>query len=388
MAIDFKKELEQAAKNMILVHEPSTLLKMIIRLIVQKVKVSHAGILLHDESRQTYVLRISGGPRGIKVPSEYARMDYNNPLISIFRDYRDKDFFADGFILSTEEARRFLKAKIAPGLRVVLHGALAQMETLDAIACIPSFYQNDLLGILFLGKKTNGNRFYTGELNFFVALASHAAMALQNANLFTQLQSELSKREELFISTTVALAEAIEAKDHYTRGHTARVTHLCTEMGHVLTQKDGLRHDGKFLKQLRIAALLHDIGKIGIPESILNKKAALTDKEWEKMKEHPVIGANILQSIRELREVIKGVKYHHESYNGKGYPEGLKDDQIPLIATVITVADAYDAMTTDRPYRRALTKEEATNEIKRGSGKQFNPDIVPIFLKLRQESII
>jgi HD-GYP domain-containing protein (c-di-GMP phosphodiesterase class II) len=143
-----------------------------------------------------------------------------------------------------------------------------------------------------------------------------------------------------------------------------------------------------FLEYLNIAALLHDIGKIGIAESILNKEGPLDDLERERIKEHPLIGVSILQSIKELEPSILGVKYHHEKYDGTGYPEGLRGEEIPLIALVISVADALDAMTTDRPYRRALSKEEAISEIERQSGKQFSPLVTETLLELHKEGKI
>ncbi len=146
--------------------------------------------------------------------------------------------------------------------------------------------------------------------------------------------------------------------------------------------------DAKFLENLHIAGLLHDIGKIGIPESILNKQGPLDADERKVMNDHPLVGAAILQPIRELDEAVLGVKYHHERYDGSGYPEKLKGEQIPLSAAIIAVADTYDAMTTDRPYRKGLNRDEAAKEIKRVSGAQLTPEIVEYFLKLYEENRI
>ncbi|MBU0548718.1 MAG: HD domain-containing protein [Candidatus Omnitrophica bacterium] len=387
MAIDYKKELESAAKSMILVHEPDTLIKMIVRLMIQKVKVLHAGILIHDDMQNSYILRVSRGPSGIKIPKEFARMDYDNPLIKLFRDRRDKEIFGNGIVMY-KEAARALKKKIPQLHKKIIRGALYQMEILEAVVCIPSYYREDLLGILFLGRKMRNREFHRKELDFFVALASDVAMAMRNASLFKQLQSELNKRQELFIHTTIALAAAIEAKDLYTHGHTARVTNISMEIGRRLIENKLARFDEQFLEHLQIAALLHDIGKIGIPESILNKSGKLTDEETIKMQTHPVIGATILQPIKELEKAIQGVKYHHERYDGGGYPEGLEDENIPLIATIISVADTFDAITTDRPYRNALSKHQAISEIKRNSGHQLHPQVVSAFIQLFEEGKI
>ncbi len=388
MAIDYKKELETASKNMILVHEPDTLIKMIVRLMVQKVKVLHAGILLHDDQQNSYILRVSRGRKiAAEAPQDFSRMDYNNPLICFFRERRDKEILNDGLIVY-QEAKRSLRKRISTKAKEILNGALAQMDILEAVVCIPSYFRDNLLGILFLGKKKTGRRFHRKELDFFVALASDVAMAMRNAQLFKQLQDELNKRQQLFINTTIALAAAIEAKDYYTSGHTQNVINLCLKIGERIKEKKNMQLDDKFLEHLQIAALLHDIGKIGISETILNKTGPLTDEERQKVQLHPLIGAAILQPIKELEPAIQGVKYHHERYDGKGYPEGLDNDKIPIIAAIIAVADTFDAMTAGRPYRSAKSKQEAISEIKSLSGQQFHPRVVSAFLQLYEEGKI
>lgn len=385
MAINYKRELEEASKSMILVHEPDTLIKLIVRRIVQKVKVNHAGILLHDKERDTYVLTISRGALGLKIPKGFARMDADNPLIRFFRQHQDQKLFKEGCLVY-DKARKLLKKNIPGEAKQILRDALYQMEIFEAWICIPSYFRGDLLGILLLGSKRRGRKFAQDELDFFVALASDVAMAIRNAQLFQELEIELQKKHRLFIHTTIALAAAIDAKDHYTHGHTARVTTLSLEIAQLLGQKNKKNFDEKFLENLHIASLLHDIGKIGIPESILNKDKPLNPEEEKKMHEHPVLGTSILQPIRELEPAISGVKYHHEKYDGSGYPEGLKGNSIPLVALIISVADAFDAMTTDRPYRKGLSKKEAIEEIRRGSGRQFDPQIASALVELYQEN--
>lgn len=384
MAVDYKKELEEAAKSMILVHEPDTLIRMIARMIVQKVNVSHAGILLHYKDNDTYVLTVSRGPSGLRIPAGFARMDQDNPLIRFFKEHKNNEILHQGPFVY-DSAKKVLKNELNEGLKSSLKKALYQLEIFEAAVCIPSYYRDDLLGLLLLGKKRNKKKFAKEELNFFLALASDVAMAIRNAQLFRELELELEKNKRLFIHTTIALAAAIDAKDHYTHGHTARVTSLSLDIAKRFAQKNKKIFEGKFMENLHIAGLLHDIGKIGIPESILNKEGPLDEQEREKMKEHPLVGAAILQPIRELEQAILGVKYHHEKYDGTGYPEGLKGEQIPLIASIISVADTFDAMTTDRPYRRGLSKEATIEEIKRVSGKQFNPDVVASFIDFFQE---
>jgi HD-GYP domain-containing protein (c-di-GMP phosphodiesterase class II) len=388
MTIDYKKELEGAAKTMILVHDTHTLIKMIVRMIVHKVRVSHAAILLHDIEKDTYVLTVSRGVAGLKIPSGFARMDHDNPLIRFFKQRLDEELFSDG-VMVYEAAKDLLqKDGVDAGTKQSLSDALYQMEIFDAFVCIPSYFRDQLLGLLMLGRKNDGNKFGRDEFDFFVALASDVAMAIRNAELFKQLEQELESKKKLFIHTTVALAAAIDAKDHYTHGHTARVTSISMEIARRLSEREQRVFDEKFYEHLQIAGLLHDIGKIGISEAILNKDGSLNPEEKKRMEEHPVLGAVILQPIRELDVAILGVKYHHERYDGTGYPEGLKGGQIPLVASIISIADSFDAMTTDRPYRKALLKQEAVEEIRRQSGRQFDPAIVEAFIELCQENKI
>jgi len=387
MAIDYKKELETAAKNMILVHEPNALIRMIVRMLVQKVKVTHAGLLLHHQDRDTYILTVSRGPFGLKIPAGFARIDTDNPLIRFFRNRLDKQLFGDGAIIA-EQLKRALRRKIAAETKELLKQVLYQLEILGAVVCIPNYFRDELVGIVLLGEKKSGKKFTTKEIEFFIALASDVAMAIRNAQLFKELEAELDQKHRLFIHTTVALAAAIDAKDPYTHGHTNRVTSLSLEIAKKLSQRNKKAFDEKFLEHLHVASLLHDIGKIGIPESILNKTGGLTEEERSKIEEHPLVGTTILQPIKELEDALLGVKYHHERYDGSGYPEGLKGEQIPLIASIISVADTFDAMTTNRPYRRALAKEEAVEEIKRVSGKQFDSRVASAFVELYQEGKI
>jgi HD-GYP domain-containing protein (c-di-GMP phosphodiesterase class II) len=382
--IDYKRELEGAAKTMILEHNPDTLMKLIVRMIVQKVKVSHAGILLQKQDKNNYVLTVSRGPVGVKIPEGFTRMDITNPLIRFFKERKDQAIFnSDGLIY--QEGKKFLDQLNDSDLKDFLVKAMYQMEIFETIACIPSYYGEDLLGILLLGKKKDGSEFSAEDLSFFVALAHDVSMAIKNAQLFKELESELEKKKRLFFHTTVALAAAIDAKDHYTHGHTSRVTNVSLEIAQRLAEKNRRAFSTKLLEDIHIASLLHDIGKIGIPESILNKQGPLTKEEFDVIKNHPNIGVTILQPIHELNTAILGVRHHHERYDGTGYPDGLKGEEIPLIASIIAVADAFDAMISDRPYRKGLSKEHAVEEILRESGRQFDPQVATVFFELSKE---
>lgn len=186
---------------------------------------------------------------------------------------------------------------------------------------------------------------------------------------------EMGGYRETFYATVYALADTIEKRDPYTGGHTRRVMNYSLAIGKTM----GL--SPKEMIDLKLSAILHDIGKIGIKDSILLKNEQLTFDEYNVIIMHPGYGAEILTHIRQLREIVPGVKWHHEKYDGSGYPEGLKGEAIPLIARIISVADTFDAMTTDRPYRKGLSTQATLEELGAKAGSQFDPVVVDAFVK-------
>jgi len=388
MAIDYKKELENAAKNMIFVHDPDLLIRMMVRMMVGKAKISHASFFLHDREKGSYSLTVSRGSLSKKIPVGLIHIDKDDVLIRFFKSHMSQLVFGREALLLSEAKSVLKNPGIKQEVKQQLSHVLYQMELLESVVCIPSYFREELLGILLLGRKINGRNYLDDELGFFTALNSNVTMAVRNAQLFKDLGVELDRKHQLFMRTTVALAAAIEAKDHYTHGHTTRVTNLSLEIARRASQKNRKDFDSKFLENLHIASLLHDIGKIGVPEHILNKRHELTVGERNRIKEHPMIGVNILKPIKELEGAMTGVRYHHERFDGRGYPEGLKGESIPLIASIISVADSFDAMSTDRPYRQALPREAVMKEISSLSGKQFSPRIADTFLELCREGRI
>jgi len=178
-----------------------------------------------------------------------------------------------------------------------------------------------------------------------------------------------------------ALASAVDAKDHYTYGHSQKVRTYAV----ALAEAVGLKADA--VSRISTAAVLHDIGKIGVPDIVLNKPAALEKDEWKTIKSHPRIGANIASNVPSLITCINGILYHHERWDGTGYPEGLKGDSIPLDARILSIADAFSAMTQSRPYRSALSNKEAIKRIEEGKGSQFDPELVDTFVGIVEEAM-
>ncbi|MDI6813149.1 MAG: HD-GYP domain-containing protein [Desulfitobacteriaceae bacterium] len=179
-----------------------------------------------------------------------------------------------------------------------------------------------------------------------------------------------------YLETIKALVQALEAKDSYTSGHSERVADLAVAMAEEL----GMVEDKQ--EFVKYAGILHDVGKIGVDEGILNKKVPLLDSEWAAIREHPVIGENIIKKINFLFDISTVVRHHHERYDGLGYPDGLIGGEIPLEARIIAIADTYDAMTSDRSYRKGKTPREAVQELRRVAGTQLDPELVNVFLKI------
>jgi HD-GYP domain-containing protein (c-di-GMP phosphodiesterase class II) len=384
MKKDYRKELEKAAKQMILVHRVDTLIRLILRTIIRNLKVKHAGIFLYDKDKDEYVVKISKGKWDLKLPPGFVKVKKDNPLIKYFTNNKLKILGDDVVLL--ERINQLLsskKVKRNKKIKKLLEEIRFQFSLYNTKVCIPGFFRDKLIGVLFLGEKENKENFTSEELGFLSVLSSDVVMAIQNAWLFEDLNKQVEINRNLFLQTANALATAIEAKDRYTSGHTERVSRYSLAVAEEVKKikKMSKKKWERFLESLKIASLLHDVGKIGIKEDLLNKNGSLTKEERKEIEKHPLVGYSILKPIEEFQEPILGVKYHHERYDGKGYPNGLKGGKIPLIAQIISVADTFDAMTSHRPYRPAMKREKAVEEIKRNKGKQFSPLIVEAFLK-------
>jgi putative nucleotidyltransferase with HDIG domain len=183
-------------------------------------------------------------------------------------------------------------------------------------------------------------------------------------------------KADILFNALKALMRALDAKDHYTSGHSQRVVHLAM----LMAEEIGLREEEKYTLQL--AAFMHDIGKIGMPDSILNKATSLEDYEFRKAKKHPVIGSQIIGEIEELSEVASIIRHHHERFDGTGYPDGLRGDAIPFFSRILAILDSYEALVSDRAYRKAKEQDVALKEIEANAGSQFDPYLVKIFSRI------
>lgn len=243
-----------------------------------------------------------------------------------------------------------------------------------SLVCAPLMVKDEVIGTISVVNKIDDSRFTTDELEMLTTIAAQASISIKNATLYDEQQQN-------YLNTIQALVSAIEASDSYTRGHSERVTRYSVEIGHRLA----LTADR--MQILERAAILHDIGKIGIDLSLLHKEGKLSPSDIVELQRHPGIGMRILEPIAFLSDVRTCIGQHHERFDGLGYPNRITHSDQLLESRILSVADAYDAMTTDRPYRKALSMEIAIRELQENSGTQFDPDVVSTFVSILEEGV-
>jgi putative nucleotidyltransferase with HDIG domain len=242
----------------------------------------------------------------------------------------------------------------------------------ESVICAPLTEKGKVIGTITIANPIDGSKFTNDDLELLSTIAAQASVAIRNARLYEE-------QEQTYLDTVQTLVSAIEASDAYTRGHSERVTRFSLALGKRVGLEEGA------LRRLERAAVLHDIGKIGIDINILHKREKLTPADIEVLKQHPSIGVRILEPIHFLGEVREIIEQHHERYDGQGYPRGLSDKEWLLEARILAVCDTYDAMTSDRPYRKALPMEVAIQEIRDHSGRQFDPEVAAAFIDMYAE---
>ena len=242
------------------------------------------------------------------------------------------------------------------------------MGNIASVMCVPMYFREKTLGLIYLDTRGMSNAFKPHDLELLVALAGPSAIAIQNASYHQQLEDD-------FQTTLKLLANAIEMRDHYTLGHTFRVTKYAIEIA-----KEMGWEDEKIL-EVEMGGVLHDIGKIGVPDAVLRKPGSLNEDEYAQMKVHPERGAALMRDCKKLEALIPYCLYHHERIDGKGYPYGLEGEDIPIEGRLVAVADTFDAMTSNRPYRDGLPAKIALEEIEEHKGTQFDPVCVDAFIR-------
>lgn len=244
-------------------------------------------------------------------------------------------------------------------------------QRIRAVMCVPLRTTDDILGALYADSQSGAGKFNEADLELLAAIGNQAGVALHRVRLMKEL-------ENLLLDTIKAIAATIDARDGYTHRHSERVAALVAQLARELRVPDDVRETAE------LSALLHDVGKIAVPDSILNKPGKLTPEEFAEMQKHPLHGARILGNIQSatVKAVLPGVQYHHEKWDGTGYPEGLKGEAIPFLGRLLGVADFYDALTSARAYRPAMTSVQAVDLVRQGAGKHFDPSIAEALVRI------
>ena len=355
--------LESAQKYLTTLHKVSEILSRA------------SGVEALFDSIVAAILEVSGGDRAaiLMRPKEGDPKDINMVVV------RTKDGKGSGAVMLS---RSIVNDVFEKGISVFTDDALADdryvggesivRQRIRSVMCAPMRTTDQILGVLYVDSQM-AREFSEAELELLAAVGNQAGIALHRAKLMEEV-------EKLFFDVMKAIASLIDAKDGYTHKHSERVA----AFGVRLARHLGFDADSRAVVEL--SGLLHDVGKIGVPDAILNKPGKLTDEEFTQMRLHPVHGARILSNIQSQRvvSILPGVKYHHERWDGKGYPEGLKGEEIPLLGRVLGVADFLDALTSDRSYRKGLTLEEALNMVKDLESKAFDPMVVKAAVELHE----
>ncbi|NTU55702.1 MAG: GAF domain-containing protein [Anaerolineales bacterium] len=252
---------------------------------------------------------------------------------------------------------------------------------LRSILCVPLKIKDKLIGVIYVDNRARVGIFQTQDQALITAFADQAAVAIDNAQLFDDLQAKNRELEEAYQATLEGWVSALDMRDKETEGHTQRVTVLTQRLARAMGVDDAQ------MVHITRGALLHDIGKMAIPDSILLKPGALTEEERELIKQHPKYAYDMLKTIDFLRPAIDIPHYHHEKWDGSGYPDGLRGEEIPFPARIFPVIDVWDALTSNRPYRKGLPHEEVKARIKADAGSHFDPQVVEAFLAMGDYSV-
>ena len=355
---DYREVLKEFVKEIETLVQLDELLGAVVKTISETLHIEKASVMLLDEVKGEYAIE--------ECPDLFnnnLRFTQDSPFIQWLMRYRR--------IVEREQI------EINPRYQDVKDMVLENLRKMEAEVCIPLILKRKLIGMLNLGNRLSGEKYKQTDLELLSLLGGEISVAIENAKLYTQLKGS-------FIKTLHSLVEALDAKDPKTSGHSNQVCRYAMAIGRSM----GLSDDQ--MERIKIAALLHDIGKIGVSEAILLKPGKLNEEEWAQVIKHSEISEKILKPLGLPDEILSYIRHHHERYNGEGYPDKKRGEDIPLGARILCVADAFEAMIAERPYRRAMSKDEAVAELKRCSGTQFDPEIVNVLLKIvdRIESLI
>jgi len=365
-------ELAQTYEQLVLLHKLSTnmkvteadvnFLQMACDSLTKIVNVEGIAILLE---------RTIDGEKKLALAAGSGLIDIDERMAGILHSRLSEEIHAGTEALLDSEVDCPFKYEWPPNVRNIIAVPLYGKEKSDSRFAGPTKNGDSIIGLMVAVNRIDKPDFDSTDVKLFDSVAGGCAVFIENGRLFKDLK-------ELFIGSLKALTSSIDAKDKYTRGHSQRVAFISRWIAERLAGTE--RMDEEQIHKIYLAGLLHDIGKIGIDEAVLRKEGPLTEAERERIRRHPSIGAGILGAIKQMRDVVPGVLCHHERVDGKGYPNGLTGDQIPLVGKIVGLADSFDAMTSKRTYRDTRSVEQALAEIEKGLGTQFDEEVGNAFL--------
>jgi len=356
--------LHKLSTNMRLTEQDATFLQMACESITEMIPVEGIAVLLEKtvDGEQRWVVAAGSG-----------LIDLDEQMAAALHSRLVEQISAAEEALLDSEVDSPFKYDWPPSIRNIIAVPLRGKNTAEMHHADKTHDPASIIGVMVAVNRIGKPDFDSIDANLFNSVANSCAVFIENDRLFTDLK-------ELFIGSLRALTNSIDAKDQYTRGHSERVAIISRWIAEKYSEQiEPL--DAEYIHRIYLAGLLHDIGKIGIDESVLRKAGKLTDREYDAIKKHPSIGAGILREIRQMRDIVPGVLCHHERVDGKGYPNGLTGDRIPLIGKIVGLADCFDAITSKRTYRDAKTVEDALAEVEKGLGTQFDRTVGKLFIE-------
>ncbi len=333
------------------------LLPLIMELTTKLVKAEASSLILIDEEQNEFVFEVALGEK---------KEDIKKIRFPITKGIA-------GWVVKNKQPISISDARSDPRFYLKIDEEIKFVT--KSILCVPLLIKDKIMGVVEAINKIGDDGFSQDDLELLQAMANQEAIAIENARLYEDLK-------DLFFNSIKALVTTIEAKDSYTHGHSERVM----KYSQAIAQELNMSNDEKEI--IRLAGLFHDIGKIGIDERIIRKTGRLIQEEFKEIMKHPAIGAEIIRPIKQLQSIVPYVWQHHERYDGRGYPNKLKGEEISIAGRILAVADTFDAMTSDRPYRNGLPHQRVLDEIKEHGGSQFDPQIVGAFLKAYEDGIL
>ncbi len=396
--LDYQEVLRDVARSMVRLKRPDRLLKLITRFIDRQFGLTHTSLLVLDPKKGRYVFMNSKGSK--RLPVGLVKFDVDHPLVQWFSGSKKRLPFQKDYLFLSDVKKMLSRAEFrmaANSKADQLVGIQKAMQNLNVELLVPGYFKDQLIGVLMFGRRVNGRCFTTQEVTFFQTLAHDCSMAVKtaeyNQNLLEQNQELARRLEEIermrskeqrtYYEIMRSLAEEVHVKEPYIFGHVSEVERL----GIMTAREMGMDLTGKTKDLLSAALILHDVGKIGIPDNILCKPGQLTKEEWLVMKTHVEKGARILEPLTDFKKVREIIMAHHERFDGTGYPQGLKGEEISIEARIICVVDSFHAIVSSRCYREGRSLDLAIHEIRNCSGTQFDPVVVDAFLRALKKEL-